>query len=49
MTEVLRYDVGSGTVLVEVDENSYGWTIPPGTKSWSAAAVSPLEQEEQTT
>lgn len=114
MTEVLRYEVGSGTVLVEVDENSYGVDHPArneqgildvgrrledalasvrpaavavaeamrelaperleiefGVKlagdagaviarnsaeghfilrmSWSAAAVSPLEQEEQTT
>ncbi|MDR6636907.1 CU044_2847 family protein [Paenarthrobacter nitroguajacolicus] len=28
MTEVLRYEVGSGTVLVEVDENSYGVNHP---------------------
>lgn len=28
MTEVLRYEVGSGTVLVEVDENSYGVDHP---------------------
>jgi hypothetical protein len=28
MTEVLRYEVGSGTVLVEADENSYGVNRP---------------------
>ncbi|MET4589602.1 CU044_2847 family protein [Arthrobacter sp. 754] len=28
MTEVLRYEVGSGTVLVEVDDNSYGVNHP---------------------
>jgi hypothetical protein len=28
MTEVLRYEVGSGTVLVEVDENGYGVDHP---------------------
>ncbi|MGX1161281.1 hypothetical protein FBY31_0345 [Arthrobacter sp. SLBN-100] len=28
MTEVLRYEVGSGTVLVEVDDNSYGVDHP---------------------
>ncbi|MFY9634927.1 MAG: CU044_2847 family protein [Cellulosimicrobium cellulans] len=28
MTEVLRYQVGSGTVLVEVDDNSYGVNHP---------------------
>ncbi|GLB68197.1 CU044_2847 family protein [Arthrobacter mangrovi] len=28
MTEVLRYEVGSGTVLVEVDEDSYGVDRP---------------------
>lgn len=28
MTEVLRYEVGSGTVLVEADDNSYGVDHP---------------------
>ena len=28
MTEVLRYEVGSGTVLVEVDDDSYGVDHP---------------------
>lgn len=28
MTEVVRYEVGSGTVLVEVDDNSYGVDHP---------------------
>ncbi|HJV99671.1 MAG TPA: CU044_2847 family protein [Arthrobacter sp.] len=28
MTEVVRYEVGSGTVLVEVDGNSYGVNHP---------------------
>lgn len=28
MTEVLRYEVGSGAVLVEVDDNSYGVNHP---------------------
>lgn len=28
MTEVLRYEVGSGTVLVEVGEDSYGVNHP---------------------
>lgn len=28
MTEVLRYQVGSGTVLVEADDNSYGVDHP---------------------
>lgn len=28
MTEVVRYEVGSGTILVEVDDNSYGVDHP---------------------
>jgi hypothetical protein len=28
MTEVLRYEVGSGTILVEADDNSYGVDHP---------------------
>lgn len=28
MTEVLRYEVGSGTVLVEAEDNSYGVDHP---------------------
>lgn len=32
MTEVLRYQVGPGTVLVEVDDNSYGVNHPARNK-----------------
>ena len=28
MTEILRYEVGSGTVLVEVEDNSFGVERP---------------------